>query len=300
MVLDAVATGGQAGTASRIENYLGFPAGISGAELADRAVIQARKFGAGITVPAQATSLRQDDGHFDIGLADGGSIRSRSVVVATGATYRRLEVPRMDEFESTSVYYAASQVEAQLCRGDPVAIVGGGNSAGQAALFLVKYAECVRLLAREPDLGVSMSRYLVDQIVRSGEIDVLCHTEVRELLGQEALEDLIVEDNHTGELRKIPARALFVFIGPDPSTGWLSSEVALDEQGFVLTGPAVAVVAARLRVPDAALPRSALETSLPGLFAAGDVRSTSTKRVASAVGEGAMAIRLVHEKMQFG
>ena len=300
VVLDAIATGGQAGTSSRIENYLGFPAGISGAELADRAVIQARKFGAGITVPAQATSLRQDDGQFEIGLADGGTIHSRSVVVATGARYRRLEVPRMDEFESMSVYYAASQVEAQLCRGDPVAIVGGGNSAGQAALFLVKYAECVRLLVREPELGVTMSRYLLDQIVRSGEIDVQCHTEVRELLGQEALEDLIVEDYQTGELRKIPTRALFVFIGAEPSTGWLSREVALDEHGFVLTGPAVGVVAARLRVPDAASPRSALETSLPGLFAAGDVRSTSTKRVASAVGEGAMAIRLVHERMQFG
>ena len=143
-----------------------------------------------------------------------------------------------------------------------------------------------------------MSRYLVDQIVWSGEIDVQCHTEVRELRGPEALEDLIVEDNQTGEVRRIPARALFVFIGAEPSTGWLSSEVALDEHGFVLTGPAVA--AARLRVPDEASPRSALETSLPGLFAAGDVRSTSTKRVASAVGEGAMAIRLVHERMQFG
>jgi len=263
-------------------------------------VIQARKFGAGITVPAQATSLRRHDGQFEIRLADGGTIRSRSVVVATGARYRRLKVPRMEEFESTSVYYAASQVEAQLCRGDPVAIVGDGNSAGQAALFLVKYAEFVRLLVREPELGVNMSRYLVDQIVRSSEIDVQCHTEVRELLGQEAMEDLIVEDNQTGELRKLPARALFVFIGAEPSTGWLGSEVALDEHGFVLTGPAVGVVAARLRAPDSASPRSALETSLPGLFAAGDVRSSSTKRVAPAVGEGAMAIRLIHERMQFG
>ena len=300
LTLDAVATGGQAGTSSRIENYLGFPTGISGAELAERAVIQAEKFGAGITVPAQATSLRQGGGQFEIGLAEGSTVRSRTVVAATGARYRRLDLPRMKEFESTSVYYAASQVEAQLCTGDPVAIVGGGNSAGQAALFLAKYAERIWLLVREAELGENMSRYLVDQITKTDPIKVFCHSEVRELLGDSALAGLIVEDNQTGDRRQLPARALFVFIGATPCTDWLGSEVALDDNGFILTGSAAAAPAARMHAPEAASPRSSLETSLPGLFAAGDVRSGSTKRVASAVGEGAMAIRLVHERMHFG
>ncbi|HEY3904512.1 MAG TPA: FAD-dependent oxidoreductase [Streptosporangiaceae bacterium] len=300
VVLDAVATGGQAGTSARIENYLGFPAGISGAELAERAVIQAAKFGAEITVPAQATSLDQAGSEFLIRLGDGDTIRSRSVIVTSGAKYRQLDVPRLEEFESTSVYYAASQVEAQLCRGDPVAIVGGGNSAGQAALFLATYAQRIWLLVREPELGVSMSRYLVDQVTRSKQVEVMCHTEISGLLGASALTGLIVTDNKTGDCHELPARALFVFIGAEPSTSWLRGLVALDVHGFVLTGPAAAVPAARMRAPQAASPRSALETSLPGLFAAGDVRSGSTKRVASAVGEGAMAIHLVHERMHFG
>ncbi len=301
VTLEAEATGGQAGTSSKIENYLGFPAGITGAELADRAVIQARKFGAGISVPAQATSLRRSGNQYVVGLTDDKTtIRARTVVLATGARYRRLEVPGLEKFESTSVYYAASQVEAQVCRGDPVAIVGGGNSAGQAALFLVRYAERLWMLVREHDLSVSMSRYLVDQIVRNDQIEVLYQTEVRELLGDAALTAVVAEDRRTGEWHQLPARALFVFIGAEPCTSWLPGEVALDDQGFVLTGPAVAMAAARMRAPQAATPRSALETSLPGLFAAGDVRSNSTKRVASAVGEGAMAVRLVHERMHFG
>jgi thioredoxin reductase (NADPH) len=300
VVLDAVATGGQAGTSTRIENYLGFPAGISGAELAERAVIQAAKFGAEITVPAQATSLDQAGSEFLIKLSGGDTITTRSVIVTSGAKYRRLDLPRLEEFESSSVYYAASQVEAQLCRGEPVAIVGGGNSAGQAALFLAKYAERIWLLVRDPDLGASMSRYLVDQVTRSKQIEVMCHTEVSGLIGASALTGLIVTDNKTGDSNELAARALFVFIGAEPSTSWLRGLVALDEHGFVLTGPAAAVPAARMRAPEPASPRSALETSLPGLFAAGDVRSGSTKRVASAVGEGAMAVHLVHERRHFG
>jgi thioredoxin reductase (NADPH) len=300
VVLDAVATGGQAGTSSQIENYLGFPTGISGAELAERAVIQAEKFGAEITVPAQATSLDRAGNQFLVGLGDGATIQSRSVVVASGAKYRRLQVPRLEKFEATSVYYAASQVEAQLCRGDPVAIVGGGNSAGQAAIFLAKHAERIWLLVREPELSANMSRYLVDQVTRTEQIDVLCQTEVRELIGDSALTGLLIANTKTSGCRELRARALFVFIGAEPATSWLSGLVALDENGFVLTGPAAAIPAARMRAPEAASPRSALETSLPGLFAAGDVRSGSTKRVASAVGEGAMAIHLVHERMHFG
>jgi thioredoxin reductase (NADPH) len=300
VVLDAVATGGQAGTSARIENYLGFPAGISGAELAERAVIQAGKFGAEITVPAQATALDRAGSEFLVKLSDGDTIRTRSVIVTSGAKYRRLDVPGLEEFENTSVYYAASQVEAQLCRGDPVAIVGGGNSAGQAAQFLAKYAEQIWLLVRDPELGASMSRYLVDQVTRSKQIEVMCHTEISGLIGASALTGLIVTNNQTGDSHELPARALFVFIGAEPSTSWLRGLVALDEHGFVLTGPAAAVPAVRMRAPEPASPRSALETSLPGLFAAGDVRSGSTKRVASAVGEGAMAVHLVHERMHFG
>jgi thioredoxin reductase (NADPH) len=299
VALETIATGGQAGTSSRIENYLGFPAGISGAELADRAVIQARKFGAAISVPARALSLHQADGHYVVRLDNGESLCCRTMVIATGARYRRLTVPRIEHFERTSVYYAASQVEAQLCRGDPVAIVGGGNSAGQAAVFLAGNAERVFLLVRDADLGKSMSRYLADQIARTENIEVLCHTEVRELLGDDTLRGLVAEDNKTRERREIGARALFVFTGAAPATGWLGSQVMLDDHGFVVTGQA-ATPAAGLRSADPRLRRSALETSLPGVFAAGDVRSGSTKRVASAVGEGATAVRLIHERMQFG
>ena len=247
VVLDAVATGGQAGTSSQIENYLGFPTGISGAELAERAVIQAEKFGAEITVPAQATSLDRAGNQFLVGLGDGATIQSRSVVVATGARYRRLHVPRLEKFEATSVYYAASQVEAQLCRGDPVAIVGGGNAAGQAAIFLAKHAERIWLLVREPELSANMSRYLIDQVTRTEQIDVLCQTEVRELTGDSALNGLLIANTKTGDSRELPARALFVFIGAEPATSWLSVLVALDENGFVLTGPAAAIPAARMQ-----------------------------------------------------
>ena len=299
VALDAIATGGQAGTSSRIENYLGFPAGISGAELADRAVIQARKFGAGITVPAQATSLRQDDGQFEIGLADGG----RSTAGASwsrpgrGIAGSRCPDGRIRKHEcvlrglagrSTALpgRSGSDRGRRQLCR------------AGRALPGQV-HGECAAAGPRTRTRGQHVPLPSRSDRQEPRDRRAVPYRGAR-AARQEALEDLIVEDNQTGELRQIPARALFVFIGAEPSTGWLSSEVALDEHGFVLTGPAVAVVAERLRVPDAASPRSALETSLPGLFAAGDVRSTSTKRVASAVGEGAMAIRLVHERMQFG
>ena len=297
VVLDAVATGGQAGTSSRIENYLGFPSGISGSELAGRAVIQAEKFGARINVPAEATALERRDGHHVVKLEDGNSVAARSVVIATGARYRRLDVPRLERFEETSVYYAATQIEARVCLNDPVAVVGGGNSAGQATVFLALHAARVRLVVREDALSRNMSRYLVDRIERLGNVDVLLDTEVRELLGDDTLEALVVEDNRTGERRTIDARAMFVFIGVQPHAQWLAGQLALDDNGFILTGA------------DAAGPNGAgqpgqvdrrplpLETSRPGVFAAGDVRSGSVKRVASAVGEGAMAVRLVHDHL---
>jgi thioredoxin reductase (NADPH) len=290
VTFDAIATGGQAGTSPRIENYPGFPSGISGSELTERTVIQAEKFGADINVPAEATALEQRDGHHLVRLDDGQAVEGRTVVVATGARYRKLPVPRLEEFEGTSVHYAATHVEAQLCHGDPVAVVGGGNSAGQAAVFLMKHAARVSLLIRGGDLGRSMSRYLADRIERTPGIEVLRHTEVRELVGEGALEAVVVEDNRTGSRRRLEARALFVFIGAEPHTGWLGDRLALDDRGFILTGADA--------VPDDGRQPFLLETSLPGVFAAGDVRSGSIKRVTSAVGEGAMAIRLAHEYLE--
>jgi thioredoxin reductase (NADPH) len=294
ITLDAIATGGQAGTSPRIENYLGFPTGISGSELAERAVIQAEKFGAQIDVPARATGLDERDGHYVVRLDDGTSIATRTVVIATGARYRKLAVPRLEEFEGISVYYAATQVEAQRCRNDYVAVVGGGNSAGQASLFLARSAERVQLLVRSDDLARDMSRYLVDQIERNDRIDVLLHTEVRELIGENGVLDaVVVEDKRTGARRQLPARALFVFIGAEPHVDWLDHQVALDDHGFILTGSdaARAVDSGRDRPP------LLLETTKPGVFAVGDVRSGSIKRVAAAAGEGAMAVRLVHEHL---
>ncbi|GAA2759810.1 FAD-dependent oxidoreductase [Actinopolymorpha rutila] len=292
ITLDSVATGGQAGTSSRIENYLGFPSGISGAELAERAVLQAEKFGARMHIPATAAALKQDAGHYVVDVEDGRPVLGRSVLIATGARYRRLPVPRLEEFEPTSIYYAATQQEALWCGRVPVAVVGGGNSAGQATLFLSNTASRVTLLVREDDLGKNMSRYLVDQIRRLPQVEVRTHTEVRELVGDGTLETLVVEDNHTGKREDVPARALFVFIGSTPCTWWLGDDVARDENGFVRTGSDIE--------RDGSYPRTFLETSLPGVFAAGDVRSGSIKRVASAVGEGAMAVRLSYAHLTRG
>jgi len=295
--LDAMAPGGQAGTTSRIENYLGFPSGISGAELAERSVIQADKFGVRIAVPAEALSLKSRGGYYVVGFDDGIEVVSRTVMIATGARYRRLAVPGIKKFEATNVYYAATVHEARECRAAPVAVVGGGNSAGQAAVFLAEGSPKVYLLVRGGDLAENMSRYLVDQVERHPRIEVLPHNEVRELAGDDVLESLVVEDNRSRERALIEAHALFVFIGASPHTDWLSGVVALDEDGFVLTG----AEADPLRTDDAwrsvARPPLALETNRPGVFAIGDVRHGSVKRVASAVGEGAMAVRLVHEHL---
>jgi thioredoxin reductase (NADPH) len=282
VVFDAIATGGQAGTSSRIENYLGFPAGISGGELAERAVIQSKKFGADLRIPVEAAGLETEDGSYAVRRGDGGATRCRSVVIATGARYRRLNVPRLEEFEGCGIYYAATEVEALLCESQPVGIVGGGNSAGQAALFLSRHAVRVHMFVRSRDLAESMSRYLVDRIERDPAVEVHLHSEVRELLGDRVLQGVVVEDNLTGERRTFAIRQLFVFIGADPCVSWLAGKVELDDRGYVRTGAGDA------------LP---LETNLPGMFAVGDVRSGSIKRVASAVGEGSMAVRLVHEHL---
>jgi len=293
-MVEAVATGGQAGTSSRIENYMGFPSGISGNELTQRAGLQARKFGVRLTLPAEAVELTGEPGHHEIRLSSGEVATGRTVVIATGAQYRRLDVPRLEEFEGGGIFYAATQAEALHCNGDPVVVVGGGNSAGQAAMFLSRGASACRLLIRGDDLGKSMSRYLVDQVERNDSIEVMTRTEVVALSGDRDLEKVTIADGDSGERRDLPASALFVFIGASPHTEWLGGQLACDKAGFLLTGR-------DLEGPDLAEFEGAqplfLETSRPGIFAAGDVHSGSIKRVASAAGEGSMAVRMVHGRL---
>ncbi|MEY2448515.1 MAG: thioredoxin reductase [Acidimicrobiaceae bacterium] len=298
VVFDAVATGGQAATSPRIENYLGFPAGISGAELAERAVIQAEKFGARISVPTDVVALEQSDGHYVVRLDDGTTVVGLAILIATGARYRRLDVPRLEEFEGVGVYYAATSVEARACVGGPAIVVGGGNSAGQAALFLADHATKVHLVVRGRDLAQNMSRYLIDQLRRHLRVEVHHGSEVREIIGDETLQAVVIEDNATGGRCTLDARAMFVFIGAEPHVRWLGDQVALDDHGFILTGPAAMQSAAEAKSWYVTRAPYFLETSRPGIFAAGDVRSGSIKRVASAVGEGSMSVRLVHEHLE--
>src|SRR5919112_1860810 len=296
LTLESVALGGQAGTSSRIENYPGFPAGLSGFELASRVLVQADKLGARTAVPREAVDLERKDGHFRIGLSDGGEVAARSVIAAPGARYRRLDVPKLGRFEGVSVHYAATEAEAQRCEGEEVVVVGGGNSAGQAAMYLAGRTRKVYLLVRSGDLGKSMSRYLVDRIMATANVELLTGTEVRGLLGEEHLEGVVVENNRSGERRTLGARALFAFIGAQANTGWLRGAVELDDSGFILTGrgfdgSSLDVEAWQKRSREPFL----LETSMPGVFAAGDPRRRCVSTCSSAVGEGAMAVRLVHQ-----
>ncbi|MEU0971067.1 FAD-dependent oxidoreductase [Streptomyces sp. NPDC005917] len=296
-VVEALATGGQAGTTSRIDNCFGFPSGISGAELTERGVLQAGKFGALISVPAEATRIEPRDDHYAVGFGDGSEITARAVLLATGARYRRLRVPGIERLEGTSVHYSATVYEAQQCRSDPVAVIGGGNSAGQAVLFLAGYAPRVYLLVRGSSLDAHMSRYLIDQVERHPKVRVLLHTEVTEVIGDQVLEALEAVDHSTGERHRIEVRALFVFTGADPHTQWLSGTLALDARGFILTGAEAQASSVPGLWQSQGRGCLTLETSLPGVFAAGDVRSGSVKRVASAVGEGAMAIHFIHRHL---
>jgi thioredoxin reductase (NADPH) len=292
-VIDKMAFGGQASTSARIENYLGFPTGISGSELAQRAIIQAGRFGARMVVPAMAAALHADNGHYTIELSDGSEVNGRTVIVATGAQYRKLPLPDLERYEGLGVYYAATQAEGQLCAADPVLIVGGGNSAGQAAMFLAQHAASCRLMIRGGDLGKSMSRYLIDELERRQQVELMTHSEVVELKGDTVLEAVVVRDARTGARTELECRALFVFIGADPHTDWLRGHVAMDEHCFLLTGHDV-------QGEDLVAYSSEpffLETSRPRIFAVGDVHSGSVKRVASAVGEGSMAVRLVHQRL---
>jgi thioredoxin reductase (NADPH) len=293
--IESTAVGGQAGTSSRIENYLGFPAGISGADLAERAALQAVKFGTRISVTADASELESQGGQHQIRLADGTCVICRALVVATGARYRKLAVPGVEAFEGNGVYYAATNQEALVCGTGPVVVVGGGNSAGQATLYLASRVSRVHLVIRGDHLGKSMSRYLVDQIHRHPRVSIHVCTEIRAVQGEDALKTLVVQDNRTGERHRIDARALFVFIGADPNTEWLRGVIALDTHGFIPTGNEALYSDTLRQEPIPRRQSLPLETSLPGVFAAGDVRSGSVKRVASAVGEGSMVIRQIHE-----
>jgi thioredoxin reductase (NADPH) len=295
--VDMVAPGGQAGTSSRIENYFGFPTGISGGDLTQRGLVQAEKFGAALSAPCAAVALREEAGHLIVELSDATVVAARAVIAATGARYRRLEVDRLADFESSSVYYAATDLEARQCAGDPVVVVGGGNSAGQAAVFLADQGSPVRVVIRGPDLNASMSRYLVSRLEEHPHIEVLVQTKVVALHGDQSLQAVRVT-GPTGETT-LPAAALFSFIGAEPSSDWLSGCAALDNRGFVLTDRDLSNEQLDERWTALGRPPLLFETNHPGLFAVGDLRSGSTKRVAAAVGEGSAAVRSVHEHLAF-
>ncbi|MEV1328173.1 FAD-dependent oxidoreductase [Micromonospora costi] len=298
ILVERRATGGQAGQSSRIENYLGFPDGVSGAQLTDRARRQALKFGAELLSTREVVGLTEAGGARLLRFDDGAEIAAHTVVLATGVSYRVLAAPGASDFTGRGVFYGAVSTEAPSCVDQEVYIVGGANSAGQAAVYFSRYAAKVHLLVRGPDLTASMSRYLIDQIERSDRVVVHTHTEVVGAAGGDHLEQLTLCNSRTGERRTVDTSWLFVFIGAEPRTEWLDGVVTRDPRGFVVTGPDLVVDGKR--PPGWSLSRDPyhLETSLPGVFAAGDVRSQSVKRVASAVGEGAMAVSLVHRYLE--
>jgi thioredoxin reductase (NADPH) len=282
---------------SRIENYLGFPMGISGEELTQRAIVQAEKFSASLTAPCTAVSLGQRAGHLVVRISDGSEVAGRAVIAATGASYRRLEASRLDDFEGNGVYYAATEMEARMCGPSPVVVVGGGNSAGQAAIFLSQGGCAVTLVIRSSDLGKDMSRYLVERVEADPQITLREGSTVVALDGDETLR--AVHLNGPDGPIVLRCAGLFSFIGADPASGWLNGCAALDGQGFVLTD--LSLTPDHLGQGWDLLDRSPLpfETSHPGLFAVGDLRSGSTKRVAAAVGEGSASVRSVHQYLAF-
>jgi thioredoxin reductase (NADPH) len=294
LLLETYSPGGQAGSSSRIENYLGFPSGISGNELAGRAYTQAQKFGAQMVL-AKATGIRCERKPYVVELEDGSDVSARAIVIATGARYSKLPLDNLARFEGAGVYYGATFVEAQLCKGEDTIVVGGGNSAGQAAVFLAGTANHVYLLVRSGGLADTMSRYLIRRIEEHPKITLLPHTEIAALAGEKHLERVTWRNNQTGAIATKSILHVFIMTGAAPNTAWLNHCVTLDEKGFVKTGPALSPEElAAAKWPLTRRPYL-LETSLPGIFAAGDARGANVKRVASAVGEGSIAISFVHQ-----
>lgn len=295
LLIERRAPGGQAGTSSRIENYLGFPKGLSGSELARRAITQATRFGVEFLSPQEVSSISTDGQYKTIHLADGSTINTRAVVITTGVDYRKLPAEGAADLTGAGIYYGAAMTEANACREKEVYIVGGGNSAGQGAVYLSQFAKTVRILIRKPDLTATMSSYLIDQINAIPNIEVHGRRQVLQAKGNEHLESLLLENMEDQSGYEVPADALFIFIGARPYTDWLDGQIIRSEKGYLKTGndlmadPAFAKVWKRDREP------FLLETCVPGIFAAGDVRAGAMNRVASAVGEGAMAIKFVHE-----
>jgi len=297
LVLETSSPGGQAGSSSRIENYLGFPTGISGQELAARAYNQAQKFGAQVLI-AKGTRLACDRKPYVVEVENGARIQTRTIVIATGAEYRRLPLENLLRFEGAGVYYGATFVEAQSCSGEEVIVIGGGNSAGQATAFLEETTKRVHMLIRSAGLAESMSRYLIRRIDESPTVVLHPHTEIVALGGGNHLESVRLRNNQTGQIEENNIRHVFVMTGAAPNTRWLDDCVALDAKGFIKTGPDLSaedLTAARWPL---SRPPYLLETSLPGVFAVGDVRGGSIKRVASAVGEGSIAISFIHQVLQ--
>ncbi|MEY7975808.1 FAD-dependent oxidoreductase [Streptomyces pilosus] len=298
VLVERSATGGQAGQSSRIENYLGFPDGVSGAQLTDRARRQATRFGAEILSAREVTGLEAAGAARIVRFSDGSSVAAHSVILATGVSYRRLAAPGCDELGGCGVYYGSALTEAAACQGQDVYIAGGANSAGQAAMYLSRFAKSVTLLVRGPDLAASMSYYLIQQIDRAHNISVRCGTVVESAHGDGHLEGLTLRDTGSGRGERVDAQWLFVFIGAAPLTGWLDGTVLRDERGFILAGPDLTADGRPPADWELDRPPYHLETSVPGVFVAGDARAESAKRVASAVGEGAMAVMLVHRYLE--
>ena len=293
VMVEREAPGGQAGTSSRIENYLGFPVGLSGSDLARRAVTQAKRFGVEILTPQEVTGIRIEDDYRIVKLSDSSEISCHALILAMGVAWRRLKVPGVEKFTGAGVYYGAAQTEAAACQDEEVCVVGGANSAGQAAMYFSKYASKVRMLVRGESLTKSMSQYLIDQIDSTENIEVLPFHSVVEAKGKDRLEELLVKDSQADEVKTFKTNSLFIFIGATPSTEWLASVVERDERGFICTGPDIP---AETPWP---LPRDKflLETNVPGIFAVGDVRHGSVKRVASGVGEGSICVQFVHRHL---
>ncbi|CAN5179499.1 FAD-dependent oxidoreductase [soil metagenome] len=294
-LIEKRAPGGQAGTSSRIENYLGFPNGLSGAELSRRAITQASRFGAELLSPQEVVDISIKDNYKIITLGDGSVINAKSIIITTGVDYRSLEATDVEKFTGAGIYYGASTTEAHACKGCDVYIVGGGNSAGQSAMYLANYAANVYIVVRKPDLSSTMSSYLLDQIKRTQNIKVVGETIVGQVFGNEKLEEICLESLITKERRQVKASALFIFIGAKPVTDWIKLDIIKDGKGFIETGRELMKYESFKKSWKLEREPFLLETCSPGIFAAGDVRSGAMNRVASAVGEGAMAIKFVHE-----